>query len=251
LKKIFLFLLIILLISGGKLFAQSPEEIFRQAGLNYENKKYEEAVSLYEALVKIDRVSPEVFYNLGNSYFKLKNIGRAIVNYERALRLVPRDRDVLFNLKLAMSLTVDKIDVPERGFFLRAALFFYDRLNINELTAVVSVFYLIAVILLIFSIFMPVLRQKIFYIDMGFAGLIIILGILLVSKIHNENFVKEGVIISGKADIKSGPGEDYLLQFSLHEGAKARVVKERQNWYEVTLSKDLRGWLPKDNVEII
>ena len=94
-------------------FAQSAEEIYRKACLDYESENYEKAVSLYETLIGMDRVSAEVFYNLGNSYFKLKKIGKAIVNYERAFRLAPRDRDIILNLKLAKSITVDKIEIPK------------------------------------------------------------------------------------------------------------------------------------------
>ena len=54
-----------------------------------------------------------------------------------------------------------------------------------------------------------------------------------------------------KIDVRSGPKEDYLLQFTLHEGAKVSIVKDVQNWYEIELSKDLKGWIPKPSVDII
>ena len=81
--------------------------------------------------------------------------------------------------------------------------------------------------------------------------MLIIFSIFLVSKIHNENFAREAIVISEKANVRSGPKDDYLLQFTLHEGTKVRIVEERQLWYEIDLSKDLRGWLPKDSVEAI
>lgn len=250
-KRVVLYSLFAFFIFSTGLFAQSPGEIYREANIYYEREDYEEAVSFYETLVRMDSVSPKVFYNLGNSYFKLKKLGKAIVNYERALRLAPRDRDIKLNLKLARSMTVDKIEIPERGFILDLIFFLYDRMNINELTVVVSIIYLAIITLLILSIFFVAKRTSLFYAAGMLAVLLSIFSVFLVSRIHAENFVKRAVIVYDRVDVRSGPKGDYLLQFSLHEGTKVRVVEQRQDWYEIDLSKDLRGWLPKDSVEII
>ncbi len=251
-KRILLFTFFIsFILCSSVAFAQSPEELYRKANLSYENEDYEKAISIYEMLIKMDRVSPEVFYNLGNSYFKLKHIGKAIVNYERAKRLVPRDRDIYLNLKLAKGMMVDKIERPQRGFVLDMVLFLYDRMNINELSVITFTFYLAVIILLIFSIFI-VSKRKTFFYAVGIASLFLVLfTIFLVSKIHNENSIKKAIVISKEVAVRSGPKEDYLLQFTLHEGSELRVVEERQSLYEIDLSKDLRGWLPKDSVEPI
>ncbi len=250
-KKVILGIFIFFIFCTSFAFAQSPQEIYRKANLNYENEDYQQAISYYEMLIEIDKVSPEVFYNLGNSYFKLKRVGKAILNYERAKRLEPRDRDISLNLKLAKGMMVDKIDLPQRGFILDMILFLYDRMNVNELTILVWVFYLAIMILLMFSIFI-VSKRKTFLYTVGMLSVFLILFVIfLFSKINSENFVKKAIVISQKVDVRSGPKEDYLLQFTLHEGAEIYVVEERQSWYEISLSKDLRGWLPKDAVEII
>jgi tetratricopeptide (TPR) repeat protein len=250
-KRIILFYLVIFFIFNHVAFAQAPEEIYRKANLSYENEDYEKAISLYEMLLKMDRFSPDVFYNLGNSYFKLKKIGKAVLNYERALRLAPRDRDIKLNLKLARSMVVDKIESPDRGFILSLLLHPYDRMNINELSVASSFFYITIIALLLCALFFAEKRKTIFYIA-GIAGFfLIVFTIFLVSKIHNEQFEKEGVVISEKVDVRSGPKEDYLLQFSLHEGTQVQIVEERQDWFEIELSKDLKGWLPKDSVELL
>jgi len=250
-KRIVFFLVGVLLCFSNLVFAQSAEDIYLKANLSYENKDYEKAISLYEMLVKMDRVSPEVFYNLGNSFFKLKKIGHAILNYERALRLAPRDRDIQSNLKLARAMVIDKIDVPTKGFILTVMLFLYDMMNINELAIVSSIFYLVIILLLIFSIFFVAKKRVIFY-NIGVLAIAwITLLIFLFAKVQNENFTKQAVIISDKVDARSGPKEDYLLQFTLHEGTKVRILQERQDWYEIDLSKGLRGWLPKPSAEII
>lgn len=250
-KKIFLFLVVMFFSLAGMGFCQTPEEIYARANLSYENSDYNKAISLYETLVKMDRVAPEVFYNLGNSFFKSKKIGKAVVNYERALRADPRDRDVRLNLKLAKEMAIDKIGAEDRGFVLNILLFLYDRMSLDELTASCFIFYLAIILLLMAAIFFLSKRRVIFY-NAGAAGLVFfVLLLFLIVKIHDENFVRKAVVVQEKVDVRSGPKEDYLLQFTLHEGAEIRIIKESQDWYEIDLSKDLRGWLPKAGVEII
>lgn len=245
------FITFVFLIFSKLASAQSPDEIYRKANLSYENEDYEKAASLYERLIEVDKISKEVFYNLGNTYFKLNKPGKAIVNYKRAKKLAPRDRDIKLNLALAENMGVDKIEKPEKGFILKAILFLYDGMSVNELSVFASVVYLIIIALLIFLIFMVERRKTILYTVGSLGILLIIVTVFLVAKIHGENFVKKAVIISNEVDVRSGPKEDYLKQFTLHEGTEVRVVEQRQNWYEIDLSKDLRGWLPKDSVEVI
>jgi len=251
-KRIFAFsFLVFFIFTGISIAVEGPEELYTKANSSYENMDYEKAVSLYEGLLRMDNISPEVFYNLGNSYFKLKKIGKAVLNYERALRLDPRDRDIRLNLKIARSMAIDKINTPEKDFILGAILFLYDRMTANELAAICSLFYLAVVLFLILSIKFIAKRRLMFYTAGAFGAVVFILIIFLSVKINKENFTKTGIIVAEKIDVRSGPKEDYLLQFTLHEGAKVSIVKDAQNWYEIELSKDLKGWIPKPSVDII
>jgi len=251
-KEIFaISLFMIFIFAGISMAVTAPEELYNKGNSSYENEDYEKAVSLYERLISIDEASPEVFYNLGNSYFKLKKIGKAILNYERALRLCPRDKDTQINLRLAKAMAVDKINASERGFVLNMLLFFYGRMNIDELTLFSSLLYLAIIFILIFSIFFAAKRRLLLYTAGAFGALFFILFIFLFVKIKDENFTKTGVIVTEKADARSGPKEDYLLQFTLHEGAEVSIIKNAQGWYEIEISKDLKGWIPETSVDII
>ena len=250
-KKLLAFYFFIFLISAGVLFAETPEELYIKANSDYENGDYEKAISSYEELLDMNKVSLEVFYNLGNVYFKSKKIGKAILNYERALRMAPRDSDIQLNLRLTRAMAIDKINTQERGFILDAALFLYDRMNINELTVTCSILYFFIIMLLVFSIFFVAKRRKIFYTASVFGIILFIFFAFLLAKVHSENFVKSGIVITENIDVRSGPKEDYLLQFTLHEGTKVSIIKETQGWYEIELSRDLKGWIPKTSVAII
>ena len=245
------YFLISFIFPGILMAGDNPEELYRKGNSSYENEDYVQAVSIYEKLIEMDRVSPEIFYNLGSSYFKLKKIGKAVLNYERALRMDPVDRDIRFNLKLARTMTVDKINTAERGFALSAVFFLYDRMTLNELAAVCSFFYLAIILLLIFSIFFVAKRRALFYAAGSFGIMLLVFFIFLSAKFRDENLAKTGIIVVEKIDARSGPKEDYLLQFTLHEGTKVSVVKKAQGWYEIDLSKDLKGWVPETSVDII
>jgi len=251
-KKIFAFSFLIFFASLKISIAlDAPEELYQKGNASYQNEDYAEAVSIYEELIGMDKVSPGVFYNLGNSYFKLKKIGKAILNYERALKMDPRDKDAQINLKLARAMAVDKINAAERGFILNALLFLYDNVNINELSIGCSFFYLLIILVLIFSIFFVAKRRFMFYTAGAFGAVFFIFLAFLSAKIKNENFTKRAIVVAEKVDVRSGPKDDYLAQFTLHEGAKASIVKEAQDWYEIELSKDLKGWISKASVDII
>lgn len=251
-KKIFIISFLIFFISTGISAAfNGPEDIYKKGNSSYENGDYEKAVSFYEELVSMDKAGPEVFYNLGNSYFKLNRIGRAILNYKRALRMDPRDKEARLNLRLAKAMALDKINISDRGFVLSIMLFLYDRINIDELSLACSFFYLAIILSFILSIFFVAKRRFLFYTAGAFGVLFFIFFIFLSAKIKSENFTKTGVVIVEKADARSGPKEDYLLQFTLHDGAEAKIIKDTRDWYEIELSRDIKGWIPKISVDII
>lgn len=112
-KKIVFFLLVQFVTLGA--FAQ--EATIKEAEVAYTKEDYGKAIELYEGLLKTHGESAEIYYNLGNAYYKENKIAPAILNYERALLLDPGDGDIRFNLQLARQKSVDKIE-PVGDFFL-------------------------------------------------------------------------------------------------------------------------------------
>ena len=94
-----------LLFTASSLWAQTKA----QADSAYINKDYAQAIEIYESLLQ-DGESGEIYYNLGNAYFKQDELGRAILNYERALLLQPGNADVSANLDIARAKTIDKVN---------------------------------------------------------------------------------------------------------------------------------------------
>src|SRR6187455_2725816 len=110
-KKIISLLAIIyfqsILVANG--ITSDPLKVYHEANIAYQKQEYEQSIKLYEDLVKNGDISFTVYYNLGNAYFKSGNFSKAILNYERALKISPDDEDANFNLKIASLKVVDKI----------------------------------------------------------------------------------------------------------------------------------------------
>ncbi len=98
---------------------------FKLANKLYDEKKYEEAIEQYELLIEEGNVAADVYYNLGNAYFKNNEIAPSILNYERALKLDPNNEDAAFNLKIANTKTIDKVEALPSLFYENALANFY------------------------------------------------------------------------------------------------------------------------------
>ena len=110
-----LFLLLLFAFTNVKSFVQTEAEAAMQSGNTfYQKENYEAAAKEYESVLENGYESAPLYYNLGNSYFRLNELGKAILNYEKALKLEPGDEDVIYNLRIAEARTIDKIqEVPE------------------------------------------------------------------------------------------------------------------------------------------
>lgn len=111
-------ILIFTLFSAFALYAQDSLNV-NIANTQYDNKNYISAIDIYENLIATNGASPEIYYNLGNAYYKTKQFGLAILNYERCLQITPNDKDATFNLELANLHIKDKLAPVNRLFIIR------------------------------------------------------------------------------------------------------------------------------------
>ena len=224
-----------------------------EADSSYVNENYQQAISQYEMLLQ-QGSSADIYYNLGNAYYRMDNITRAILNYERALLLSPGDDDIRFNLQLARSKTVDKI-VPQSEFFLAT---WYSSL-VNTLSvdgwAYVSLLSLsIAIILALIYLFVsPIWLRKI-----GFFGSVLLLLTFLLANVFAWNQKqmieqRDGAIITESAvTVKSTPANNGTDLFILHEGTKVNIVDSSMDgWREVRVPDGKQGWLEVSQIEEI
>lgn len=220
----------------------------------YVKGDYKAAIEIYESLVANNGESADVYYNLGNAYYKSENIAKAVLNYERALLLNPDDEDIRFNLELARSKTVDKV-APEYKFFLMEWLEgIINLLSISawSILAVVS-FVVMLLTLLLFLFGKSVSTKKTGFIIALFSLFITIFANL--SALHRFHYLTErndAVIMEPSVTAKSTPSNSGTELFVIHEGRKVKISDDSmREWTEIELEDGNKGWIPSSSLERI
>jgi len=234
--------------------AQAPYEYMKSDGDSaYIKHDYVTAIQIYENLLHQGE-SAEIYYNLGNSYYKSEDIARAILNYERALLLKPGSEDIRSNLEIARSKTVDKIDVVPEIFFISWIKSLINSISINAWARWAIVFF----ILLIASLYFFIFSKKITIKKIGFLSGIVCLVFVVCCNMFASYQKKTltdrntAIIVNPSVTIRSTPNESGTSLFVLHEGSKV-VIKDNsmKNWKEITLEDGKVGWIPSSDIEII
>lgn len=245
----FLFCLILLPFFSASADVKSAQVIFEKGNKSYEEGNFTEAVRHYDEILNLGVKNFKVFYNLGNAYFRQNHLGKAIVNYRRALLLEPRDEDAQANLSFAKLFTLDKIEEQKISPFSNLLQWFLNLLSADEFALLASFSYTLA---MTFGILMIFKRSK-RYLRFAFFVFMICLaffGASLFAKIHFDS-LKYGVVVVSEAQVRSGPGDDYILLFTGHEGLEFRVEEKSEEWYRISLPNGIKGWIPVEVVEVI
>lgn len=247
-KKIYS--IILLLCIGATLSAQNLLEEANQA---YTKNDFKKAVELYNTVLKESGESSALYYNLGNAFFKDKQFAAAILNYERALLLQPGNEDARFNLEIAQTRIVDKIE-PIEPFFLTAWITsFRDSVSSNgwAVVAIVS-FLLIIGCLFLYFFTRNVIARKIGF----FAGLVLIClcitaNVFSMQQKERVETRDQAIVFAPTVTIKSTPDNSGTDLFVLHEGTKVAILSRLGEWVEIRLADGNRGWIQSSKIEII
>ena len=246
-------MLLLGLLTAAQLVAAEPDEIMKKANQAYINETYHEAIELYESILEMDVESASLYYNLGNAHYKTGQIGRAILNYERARRLSPNDEAILHNLRIARSLLNGNIEAMPQLFFLdwRDKLVQMQSVDGWAITIIILAFSLMLCAVLFFAQKSRI-QKKVFF----FAGIIALLFLLMsyyaVNRQHYQQYVKqEAIVMSLRVTAKSAPSDRSIDLFIAYEGTKVELTSNVMDWYEVRLPNGQVGWVNKSALEII
>ncbi|GAK60137.1 hypothetical protein U27_00028 [Candidatus Vecturithrix granuli] len=230
----------------------SVEELFQQGNAFYEQENYQEAIARYRGILTSGIENGYVYYNLGNALLKSQKIGEAILNYERARRLLPRDEDVAFNLQYARALTLDKMEQESDGKILEMLKQMREAFTPDEVGFVMLFFFLLLSLLMIMGIFASrQWRKRLLYIGALPALFWIVSGILFMSIASHYSSTTEAILLAPQVEAKTGPGEGYSAVFAIHEGARVRIQRERLDWVEIQLPNKVIGWVMRKDLERI
>lgn len=225
-----------------------------QADELYTNGKFQEAASIYEQILEEQGVSPFVYYNLGNCYYKTSEWGKAILNYERALLLKPGDGDIRFNLELAKSKTIDKITPLRELFFVTWAKDFANLLSADGWAKWAIGLFIAFVCALSVYLFSNKMALR----KCGFSFAIISLLCCVLANFsakYQADILKNGenaIVMLPSVTVKSTPDKSGTDLFVLHEGCKVAIKDaSMREWKEIRLADGNVGWIPANALEII
>ena len=235
-----------------------PSDTMSTANQLYETGQYGQAAQAYQQLVDQGFTDSALFYNLGNAYFKDGDYGRAIVNYRRAQLLAPRDTDIATNLELARRQIIDQLEeTGENKQGLVSAFGYWTQhwLTMNEVAIFALSTWIMFVFLLI--LFSNTRKGSFVHESLQYAMVVTILALMigitgLSSRVYVENSQPEAVVVAPEVNVTSGPGLQYVTEFSLHNGSEARLLETRGNWVRLALpGNELQGWVPVNALETI
>ncbi|HET6350095.1 MAG TPA: tetratricopeptide repeat protein [Candidatus Krumholzibacteria bacterium] len=259
--------------AGNAPSATGVQAEFADANKAYEAEDYAGAIDRYTQIVQSGVVHVDLFYNLGNAYFKSGDLGHAVLWYERALRLDPRNDDVRANLGVVRSLLRDQQLLPAHGGIREVLMGWHRRLSASDSAVAASLCYglfTLAALCLIFrrSAFVTAFYRRaswvspgrLFGLDMGqdillgmttSAALALVFALSAYTKVHDERVNARSVVVSEEVPVYSGPSQDATVQFKIHEGTIVMVRDGRPGWVRVDLPGDLSGWVDVGTVEKI
>jgi tetratricopeptide (TPR) repeat protein len=245
---------VVLLLVTVSVRGEAQEDFFEEGNRHYQEGDYSSALESYLRIVEAGYDSGPLRYNIANAHFKLGSLGQAILNYERALRLSPRDDDVRANLELARSLTVDEI-TPLPGFWLfRVTSWWVHLLPRTWLIILVATGYVTAAIGVAVLVFRRGTRLASWCARIAVvAGTVtLVFGANLAALELEIGVDEEAIVLVDEVPVQSAPSDDSPLQlFTIHEGTKIRIDRRSEEWAEIVLEDGKVGWVPVTAFEVI
>lgn len=231
----------------------AQQDLIDSATAAYDSAQYQQVVDTYEQVATQYGVSPELYYNLGNAYFKLKDYPRAILNYERCLLHDPANTDAQQNVELARLQCVDRVESIEPPIFVVWSDSLRDTMSCDAWSWCSIITFLLFIIgcgLYFFGV-KTALRKS------GFYGGILCLLLFFVA-IHyagqqrDKLLVRDSaIILAPSVVVRSSPADSGTQLFTIHEGLKVHVRGTLSGWSEIELSDGKVGWIPSDGLEVI
>lgn len=241
----------ILIFFSCSLFAFSDDMFLHyENGMKaYQNNQFALSIQEFEYILNHDLDSPELYYNLGNSYYRLGDISGSIWSYESCLKIYPNHEDAKYNLILANLRVKDRVVLPEPPVYLRLYMSIKEKFT-SDMWITITLFFL-----LLFSISISLSKFLMFdmlhYLSGVMLTIICICLFLTLHSIWTINSNDEGIIYSAKIEAHSEPNKYSTRLFEVHEGLKVSVDQFFENWVKIELIDGKAGWIEQDQIRLI
>lgn len=252
-KSVRNFLFVCLIILSARMIAVPgyEEDMFFEANKQYSDGNYLEAASLYEEIISRGVKSGNLYYNLGNAYFKMRENGKALLNYARARKLIPNDEDLFANAAFVKTvldarqpeenyLWYEKIYIIVRNIFSTGTWFF----NTIILFHIICIF--LGISFFIFSF------RKTAYMTSAILGVFFLISLFFFTKSYYvRKNIQKGIIVVPKTAVRYSPSYSGAVAFELTEGMQARILRQEGEWSHIRLNRKNSGWIESEAIEKI
>lgn len=245
--------IIVFLLATVTLCAQTPIELATQGDNSFRMGEYADAIENYEAVLAMGNTSAELYYNLGNAYYREEQMAQAILNYERALRLKPNMSDAKENLLLANSHTTDRITQLPRLFIVRWIDWLCTAVTPTAWRTVwLLLFALLGISLVLLRIGRQTSLRKAGLVGIIVSAVLLICAtLLLVGATNRYNAHNQAIVMEQAITVKSSPEQQSVDKMLLHEGTKVDVLEELSGWYKIRIADGTTGWCSSASIERI
>ncbi|MCB9758067.1 MAG: hypothetical protein H6753_06570 [Candidatus Omnitrophica bacterium] len=218
---------------------------FAKANLAYRDGQYAQAIADYERIIAAGTESGAVFYNLGNSYFKNKQLGKALVNYARAQRLMPRDSDLAANVKFATAAVVARVE-PTLSFVDKIFSGYVCFYTVNEMVLILGILFGLLGLVHLSGLYWNWLARRMVMTVLGIS-----LGFFAVGLGVKMNLEKAASIVIAPTSARFEPNEKATIYFELSEGQDVRIQASEGEWLKIQRPDRKMGWVASAAVERI
>jgi tetratricopeptide (TPR) repeat protein len=227
------------------------QNLLTRANNYYSEAIYDSALITYHQITDAGIESAALYYNMANTYFKLRDFPSSILYYEKARKLAPADPDILFNLEIANSMIVDKVEPLPQMFYRIWWNRFYSMYDSDTWAWIsVVVFVLTLAMLLIYLLANSIAMRKFGF----FAGLLFLLLTITTLGLASQKYyytqqISEAIIFTPTITVKSSPAANSVDLFVLHEGTKVLLLDEATGWHKIKIANGSIGWLPAESLK--
>ncbi|MFC1550511.1 SH3 domain-containing protein [Candidatus Neomarinimicrobiota bacterium] len=247
-------ILLILLLPLGLTYSQSvlADSLFQSGNQAMVAEEYARAAYYYGEILSIEQSHQDLYYNLGNAYYRQDLIGQAIWAYKKGLELSPRDKDLKYNLLIAKTFVRDRVELPDTFFLLNYYRKIKNYATTHELLLFGSILLVIAII--ISSINKLFFQKKTVF--SRISALIVISALLthgmVLEKLWQQMDNVMGIVVENEINVYSSPfGRNDAIIFKLHEGLEVEINQGQSDWVEITLLDGNQGWVEFSKIRVL
>lgn len=235
--------------NAGEEARKDYNQLFYSANTYYEHGDYVKALENYDRLLQAGLESGRLYYNIGNSFFKIGKVGYAILFYEKAKRLIPRDGDLKSNLAHAKSLVgYSAFQAPTENRWTKIILKPYEDFNLNAITISGAFLYLVLIFLLASSVFNPIFIRKFRFVFWIFIVLFLANTGAFTLRYYDEEILDHGIVVQKEAECKYEPIDKSTTYYKLQEGSEVIILKTRNGWTQIKRLDGKIAWIKKEAV---